>query len=340
MSKFLTSLSICIPTYKRSKPLAELLDSIIAQGLTDIEVVVSDDASPDDTVAVAESYRAKIPNFKFIRQPVNLGLNGNILAVVAAATGDYVWLIGDDDRLEPRGAQRVLDAIDRWPGLCGLTLGVIDYDSTMQRRVGIRDTPATQTIAGVGPVFGSIAELLGFLSALVVDRRKWKAIASDPETGKVDHYYVHVHIVGKILGRDGLWGIVHEPCVGFRTENDQFLEKFGWLGRLKVDVDAYEQLGSTILQNDDKARVAMRQRIFDTHVMARIINVKTETGSTPELLKAVAFLAKNYGRLPRFWTRALPALLVPKWVIGTMRRAHKKYVKSSGAARARISDDN
>ena len=44
------SLSICIPTYNRSRCLAELLDSILSQGLPQIEVVVSDDASSDDTV--------------------------------------------------------------------------------------------------------------------------------------------------------------------------------------------------------------------------------------------------------------------------------------------------
>ena len=112
-------LSICIPTYKRSQLLAELLDSIIAQGIPDIEVIVSDDASPDDTADVAQGYYARIPHFTFIRQPENIGLDRNFLAVVEAATGDYVWLMGDERpyrarRRSPRdGGTRSLARRDR-----------------------------------------------------------------------------------------------------------------------------------------------------------------------------------------------------------------------------------
>jgi len=91
------SLSICIPTYNRSKLLAELLDSIILQNEPGIEVVVSDDASPDDTADVVAFYTGKLPNLKYIRQDKNIGLDRNFRAVVEAASGDYVWLMGDDD---------------------------------------------------------------------------------------------------------------------------------------------------------------------------------------------------------------------------------------------------
>jgi len=166
------SLSICIPTYNRSSCLKELLDSIIAQGLPEIEVVISDDASSDNTAEIAEAYRDRIAKFTYLRQTENIGLDRNFLAVTAAATGDYLWLMGDDDRIEPGGARRVIEALGRSPGVAGLTLGAIDYDPTMTRATGLRQTPETHLIQGNGAVFSTISDLLGFMSAMVVDRRR------------------------------------------------------------------------------------------------------------------------------------------------------------------------
>ncbi|WP_156679078.1 glycosyltransferase family 2 protein [Sphingomonas profundi] len=329
------TLSICIPTYNRSRCLAELLDSIIAQDLPEIEVVVSDDASPDDTVAVAERYRGRIARLTFLSQPVNIGLDRNFLAVVEAATGDYIWLMGDDDRLEPGGARRVLDALRRWPDVHGLTLGVIDYDVTMERPAGLRATPPTQRLTGVGQVFGELADLLGFMSALVVDREHWRRMAADPSARAFENYYIQVYLVGRIVGRDGGWGVVQEPCVGFRTGNDQFEVKFGWFQRLRIDVAAYDQLADALLADDPAAHAAMRHRVFDTHVMARINNAKTAPGRTPSVWRAAGYLFGPYGAMPRFWTRGLPTLFAPKWIIRHARSLYKRYGSRSGAARAR-----
>ena len=83
-------ISICIPTYNRSRMLAELLDSIVAQELPDdIEVIVSDDASSDDTAEIAEAYSRSIKNYTFIRQPVNLGMDRNFRAVTSAASAPH-----------------------------------------------------------------------------------------------------------------------------------------------------------------------------------------------------------------------------------------------------------
>lgn len=329
------TISICIPTYNRMKYLAELLDSIVEQQVPDLEVIVSDDASPDETASIAELYKNKIPNFKFIRQPVNIGLDRNFLAVVEAATSDYIWLMGDDDRLEPGGLQRVMKALSDWPQVCGLTLGVIDYDVSMKTPVGIRPTPDTQLLVGAEQVFSRIAELLGFMSAMVVDRQKWLAVANDPTSADFHKYYIQVYIVGRIIGASGRWGVINAPCVGFRTGNDQFKSKFGWLDRLKIDVIAYEQIGDALFDRSSEAHIAMRKRIFDTHVMARLHNAKSTRTPSPGSMDALRYLYPIYGSLSQFWTRAVPTLLAPKWAIRGARSLYKRFAKSSGTARAR-----
>lgn len=95
-------LSICIPTFNRAKVLKHCLDSIVAS-LKDhewVEICISDNASLDDTVRVVESYQSKLPII-FSSNDENIGVARNVLEVTKLATGDFIWLVGDDDYLLP-----------------------------------------------------------------------------------------------------------------------------------------------------------------------------------------------------------------------------------------------
>jgi glycosyltransferase involved in cell wall biosynthesis len=97
------TLSICIPTYKRAHYLDECLNSIIIQlnrnqELQDeVEVVISDNASPDNTKEIAEKYRAQFTHFTYTKNETNVGFDMNVYNVVKHAKGKYCWYLGDDD---------------------------------------------------------------------------------------------------------------------------------------------------------------------------------------------------------------------------------------------------
>jgi glycosyltransferase involved in cell wall biosynthesis len=315
--------------------LAELLTSIAAQDAPDIEVVVSDDASPDDTVRIVKGFEHKLYNLRFIRQENNVGLDVNFLRVVAAASGDYIWLMGDDDRLEPGGVERVRAALQRWPDVTGLTLGVIDYDRSMKRPTGVRGMPETQRVENARALFTIAADLLGFMSALVIKRDRWAAIAARPDVRNFENYYVQVYIIGKAVDEFGGWGILNEPCVGFRSGNDQFRTKLGWLRRLEVDVHAYRQIAAALFPTDDASRYTMNQKILETHVLARVRNAKTAPGATPGVLAALRYLYGPYHRHQDYWTQIVPTLLGPKWLLRAGRTLYRKFSRTSGIARAR-----
>ncbi len=94
-------LTIAIPTYNRSRFLARLLDSLTVQSADapQLELLVSDNASPDETPQRLEEYRGRGLNFRSIRNTINLGADGNILQCFEEARGKYVWIVGDDDVL-------------------------------------------------------------------------------------------------------------------------------------------------------------------------------------------------------------------------------------------------
>ncbi len=332
----MTTLSICVPTYNRSTCLAELLDSIVAQNRPDVEVIVSDDASPDDSTAVAEAFRDRITRLTVIRHPTNIGLDRNFMAAVEAATSDYVWLMGDDDRIEPNGVSRVFDALAQWPGISGLTVGVIDYDPSMRHPTGVRGMPTTRRIETASELFSTMVENLGFMSALVINRAMWMEVAHEPSAKAFENYYVQVYILGRVVQRHGGWGVVQEACVGFRTSNDQFLTRFGWLKRLEIDVTAYAQLAEGLFKDDPAAKAAIARRVFSTHVMGRLRNAKIAAGPTPAIARAGLLLFGHYKSLPAFWTNGLPTLLAPKWAVHAARRVYRRFARSSGVARARV----
>ena len=81
------------------------IESALAQTHRDIEVIVSDNASSDDTAEHVS--RIFDPRLVFIRQPENLGMTGNFNACLQAATGELFLMLSDDDILEPACIERL-----------------------------------------------------------------------------------------------------------------------------------------------------------------------------------------------------------------------------------------
>ena len=96
------TLSVCIPTYNSSAYLAETLDSLVSQFddkdvFNWVEIVISDNASPDDTTSVVKRYQARYPNIKYTRNHINLWGAVNIIKVTEWASAKHLWLLTDND---------------------------------------------------------------------------------------------------------------------------------------------------------------------------------------------------------------------------------------------------
>ena len=103
-------LTIAIPTYNRGACLADLLDVLAPQlvGEARVELLISDNASPDETPRVIESFRKKGIAVTNNRNEVNIGADANFHRCLEMAKGEYVWLVGDDDIIVPGGLEQVL----------------------------------------------------------------------------------------------------------------------------------------------------------------------------------------------------------------------------------------
>ena len=91
------TVSFIVPCYKLGHFLPECINSILSQSYRDIEVLIMDDCSPDNTGEVARSFNDS--RVKYIRNDSNLGHLRNYNKGINLSRGLYIWLISGDDRL-------------------------------------------------------------------------------------------------------------------------------------------------------------------------------------------------------------------------------------------------
>ena len=104
------AVSICVPTYNGAAYLAECLESIAQQTFADFEVVIVDDCSTDSTVAIANEYAARHPNFRVVRNAENCGLVRNWKKCLEYSSGEWIKFVFQDDIIASDCLARLLDA--------------------------------------------------------------------------------------------------------------------------------------------------------------------------------------------------------------------------------------
>lgn len=101
--------SVCVPTYNCAPLLGETLESILAQGYSDFELIVSDNASTDDTEEVVRKYRDR--RIVYQRHPVNVGYTRNVRSCIEKARGEYVAVLCADDYWTPDFLEKTVAAV-------------------------------------------------------------------------------------------------------------------------------------------------------------------------------------------------------------------------------------
>jgi glycosyltransferase involved in cell wall biosynthesis len=108
--------SVCIPAYRAAPYIGQSIESVLGQTMSDFELLVVDDASPDGTYEIARAYE-RDGRVRVHRNAENLGAAANWNHVVALASGRYVKLLCSDDSLMPTCLERQVDAFESAEGV-------------------------------------------------------------------------------------------------------------------------------------------------------------------------------------------------------------------------------
>jgi glycosyltransferase involved in cell wall biosynthesis len=124
--------SIGAPVYNGEDFIRQAIQSVIDQDYPNIEMVISDNASTDNTQSICEEYAAKYPQIKYYRQPINQGMIANFNTSLELAQGDFFCWLSHDDFLAPTYISKCMDMLTRYPQAiaCCSEINFVNYDGT------------------------------------------------------------------------------------------------------------------------------------------------------------------------------------------------------------------
>jgi glycosyltransferase involved in cell wall biosynthesis len=108
-------LSVVLPTHNRAERLPAALDSVLAQTMNDLELIVVDDGSTDSTPDVLATATERDPRVRVIRRDLAGGAPGARNAGIRASAGEFIGFMDDDDQWLPNKAQVQIDYLNAHP---------------------------------------------------------------------------------------------------------------------------------------------------------------------------------------------------------------------------------
>jgi glycosyltransferase involved in cell wall biosynthesis len=213
-------LSICIATYNRADMIGQTLESILTQFREEVEIIVVDGASTDNTFDVMQRYQDKCPALRYYRLPVKGGVDRDYCHAVSFATGEYCWLLTDDDIVKPGAIDTILNQIPNNYSLIILNAEV--WDRSLSNQLEPKHLHVEKDIfyepTSREKLFVETIVYLSFIGAVVINRALWNERIKEPYIGTD---FIHV---GVIFQKDLPFGayVLAEPCIAIRYGNAQW----------------------------------------------------------------------------------------------------------------------
>ena len=143
--------TIAIPTFNRASWLKDCIASALSQTYQHFEVLVSNNASTDETEQVLGDFNDR--RLRVIKQKTNIGPLPNWNACLAGARGEYIVLVCDDDRIAPWLLERCIGLVEKEPRI-PIVLVIERYPFNLGRPDMARATPVNffKREFGTGPI--------------------------------------------------------------------------------------------------------------------------------------------------------------------------------------------
>jgi abequosyltransferase len=228
-------LSICIATYNRGRFIGETLDSIIDQLRPGVEVVIVDGASPDNTADVISPYSDRIPSVRYFREAVNSGFDLDLEKAVSYASGEYCWMLSDDDFVKPYAIDRILNALDH----DSIDLLIVEHDvidATLTRplhtdRFSFKGERIYRP-EDSDELMADAASTASFIGSTIIRRSLWKDRQRERYFNSM---FVHVGVIFQEPAIEQI-KLLAEPLVTMRAGNNMWRSRgfeiwaFKWPG--------------------------------------------------------------------------------------------------------------
>jgi glycosyltransferase involved in cell wall biosynthesis len=265
-------------TYNHAKFIGQAIEGVIAQQTNfEWELVIGEDASTDETQAIAQSYQQRYPNrIRLLSGTKNMGAQPNFIRTYAMCRGKYIAMLeGDDYWTDPLKLQKQIDFLDANPDyvLCfhnvrvqrdGSTESVLYNPPTQALTTGAVDLALRNYIATVSCVYRRV----------FTEMPAWFAVAS---AGDFSLHMMHSRY-GKFRYLPDVMAVYREHAQSSWQAKSSFYKKSNWFKTLaflvpEFDGPVQEQLVSSqlaALQStlaDDTASTTDKSEFLATHAI-------------------------------------------------------------------------
>lgn len=323
--------TLAIPTFNRAVLLRGCIQAALAQSYDNIEVLVSDNASSDDTENVLEEFSDR--RLRVVRQKTNIGLLPNWNACLAAARGEYIVFVSDDDRISPRFVERcvgVTGSPSRVPVVVALTnchlasFGQIKAARTSQHMTsGLRNGPQVLLAFLTDEISVAICSVMMHTQVL---RSRGGFSLSLPHTADVAAW------APLLLEKEV--GFINEACATFNLHDDS---ETGRLGVAQVLADGWKVADLISRTADERIEVASQrheikrqaQRCFSRRALRFLAYHRNSGASMREVLGFVWLFRNDLMIVDKLSVlKFIAIILCPAPLAARLR--HLRHVFSSG----------
>lgn len=273
------SLSICIPTYNFGRFIGDALASIIPQATDELEIVVLDGASTDNTREVVEGYSSIFPRLRYVCLEHRGGIDRDIARIVDLAEGDYCWLFSADDVIRENAIRKALDRIKSRCDvyLIGLTVCTFDMRPLWQHPIldfqedTVFDLKEPRERADYFRHARTSTAFFSYMSSLIVDRSRW--IDTEGDESFVGSCWGHVARIFRMIPEGLRVKYLPESYLYNRSSNDSFLEN-GLVNRISISVNGYNRLADTFFGHNSEEAFHIRRVIKNEYVLRELLFAK------------------------------------------------------------------
>lgn len=299
-------LSICVPTYNQPDAVRKLFENLMPQYQPQIEILVRDDSTNNETEEIVSEFRNAAPIRYFRGQKE--GLDAAIIFLTEEARGLFVWWIGDDV-IDPGAIQRIISLIEEHQELS--FIWVNSHDIRNADALTINDR-RSYFFSDKNKILDIDIGLLGFITATVFKREQ--AIPGMEQARRhVGSAFVCMFIVLFVIAQDGKCYYLGTPCF---SSNHKPSGEVRWYDQFQVFginlfhiVKVFE--GSFNQSQIRKALSKNLAMVVKAIIVERALGLKTGFASpSPKLIP----LARLYWSYWIFWV-SLPLLVLPRFIL-------------------------
>jgi glycosyltransferase involved in cell wall biosynthesis len=244
-------LSICIPTYNRAHYLEQVLASIVnslsEKTRSQIEIVISNNASSDKTVEIISFYQQNLPEISWnvIHQTTNIG-SINVVVTTKYATGKYIWIVSDDDIVSKFSIEYILQVLQEKTDLKSL---ILEYSTFKENTLNKKQMPLKikETLLNKDQALSVLSTNITFLSILIFENKNLQIEQAIKNSSHLPQCYLFADQIsqGQVAHLSGAGIYVRENNSGgynffqvFVTQFDDLLQYCSSLGFSKKTIQS------------------------------------------------------------------------------------------------------